>query len=48
MKDSIDDGLLKLRWPVIIQRTAHANADDRESSFNSILAHAPKQPWWTR
>jgi hypothetical protein len=38
MKDSIDDELLKMRWPVIIQRTAHANLVHFVQRFRRCVA----------
>jgi len=38
MKDSIDDELLKMRWPVIIKRTAHANLVHFVQRFRRCIA----------
>ena len=38
MKDSIDDELLKMRWPVIIKRTAHANLVHFVQRFRRCVA----------
>jgi len=38
MKDSIDDELLKMRWPVVINQTAHANLVHFVQKFRRCIA----------